>query len=354
MNYRRIGKSGLKVSEVALGSWMTYGAALDREASAACVRAALDAGINFFDTADVYNRGGAETVLGEILSPLMRTELVIATKAYFPMSDDPNDRGLSRKHLFESIHQSLKRLKTDYVDLYQCHRFDPETEVEETLRAMDDLVRQGKILYAGISDTPAWEVSRANMLAELRGWTAFVGLQIKYSLLDRSVERELLPMARTLDLAVTPWDTLGSGILTGKYNRDAATSGRAVLRNRVNERDLAIAAEVIQVAEKIGRTPAQVALNWVRQQQVARSEPEASVGHRGGVIVPLVGAKTRAQLDDNLGCLEFELAPEDLARLDAVSQIELGFPHDFLQQFATSSIVNHRAPHQGALQVPKE
>jgi len=147
-------------------------------------------------------------------------------------------------------------------------------------------------------------------------------------------------MARTLDLAITPWDTLGSGILTGKYNRDSGAEGRAALRGKVSERDFGIAAEVIQVAEKIGRTPAQVALNWVRQ--------------RPGVIVPLVGAKTRAQLDDNLGCLEFELAPEDVARLDAVSKIELGFPHEFLSQFAMSSIVNHRAPHQGALQVPKE
>jgi len=168
------------------------------------------------------------------------------------------------------------------------------------------------------------------MLADLRGWTAFVGLQIKYSLLDRAVERELLPMAKTLDLAVTPWDTLGSGILTGKYNRDAGTEGRAVLRGRkISERDHAIAAEVMQVAEKIGRTPAQVALSWVRG--------------RAGVIVPLVGAKTRAQLDDNLGCLEFELSPEDVARLDDASKIELGFPHEFLQQFASSTVVNHRA-----------
>jgi len=229
----------------------------------------------------------------------------------------------------DAVHASLKRLQTDYIDLYWVHARDFTTPIEEVMRGLDDLVRQGKILYAGVSDTPAWEVSRANMLADLRGWTAFVGLQIKYSLLDRAVERELLPMAKTLDLAVTPWDTLGSGILTGKYNRDAATSGRATLRNRVSERDLAIAAEVIQVAEKIGHTPAQVALNWVRQQP--------------GVIIPLVGAKTRAQLDDNLGCLDFELAAEDVARLDAVSKIELGFPHEFLQQFVTSSIVNHRA-----------
>ena len=259
-------------------------------------------------------------------------------------SRDVNASGNNRKNMMDAVHASLKRLQTDYIDLYWVHARDFTTPIEEVMRGLDDLVRQGKILYAGISDTPAWEVSRANMLAELRGWTAFVGLQIKYSLLDRAVERELLPMARALDIAVTPWDTLGSGILTGKYNRDAKTEGRAALRGRaISERDLAITGEVMQVAEKIGRTPAQVALNWVRQQQASRSEPKASGDHKAGVIVPLVGAKTRAQLDDNLGCLEFEIAPEDLARLDAVSRIELGFPHDFLQMFATTDVVNHRS-----------
>jgi aryl-alcohol dehydrogenase-like predicted oxidoreductase len=166
-------------------------------------------------------------------------------------------------------------------------------------------------------------------LAALRGWTPFVGLQIRYSLLDRAVERELLPMAKALDLAVTPWDTLGSGVLTGKYNRDPAFQGRAALRGRVRERDLGIAGEVVKLAEEIGRTPAQVALAWVRQ--------------RDGVIVPLVGAKTLAQLEDNLGCLEFSLDASQVARLDDASRIELGFPHDFLAQFQTDRIVNHRA-----------
>jgi len=342
MKYRLLGNSGLRVSELALGA-MTFGMpgwGVEKDESRRVYDGFREAGGNFVDTANLYSGGRSETFLGEFLTG-ERERIVLATKyTGATRSRDVNATGNNRKNMMDAVHASLKRLNTDYIDLYWVHARDYTTPIEEVMRGLDDLVRQGKILYAGISDTPAWEVSRANMLAELRGWTAFVGLQIKYSLLDRSVERELLPMARTLDLAVTPWDTLGSGILTGKYNRDAATSGRAVLRNRVGERDLAIAAEVIQVAEKIGRTPAQVALNWVRQQP--------------GVIVPLVGAKTRAQLDDNLGCLEFELAPEDVARLDAVSQIELGFPHDFLQQFATSSIVNHRAPHQNALQVPKD
>jgi aryl-alcohol dehydrogenase-like predicted oxidoreductase len=342
MKYRLLGNSGLRVSELALGA-MTFGMpgwGVEKDESRRVYDGYRETGGNFIDTANLYSGGRSETFLGEFLAE-DRERIVLATKyTGATRTRDINASGNNRKNMMDSVHASLKRLNTDYIDLYWVHARDFTTPIEEVMRGLDDLVRQGKILYAGISDTPAWEVSRANTLAQLRGWTPFVGLQIKYSLLDRAVERELLPMARALDLAVTPWDTLGSGILTGKYNRDAGTEGRATLRNRINDRDLAIAAEVMQVAEKIGRTPAQVALNWVRQ--------------RPGVIVPLVGAKTRAQLDDNLGCLEFELAPEDVARLDAVSKIELGFPHDFLQQFATSSIVNHRAPEQGALQVPKE
>jgi aryl-alcohol dehydrogenase-like predicted oxidoreductase len=230
--------------------------------------------------------------------------------------------------MMDSLHASLKRLRTDYVDLYWVHARDFTTPIEEVMRALDDLVRQGKVLYVGVSDTPAWEVSRANTLAELRGWSAFVGLQIRYSLLDRAVERELLPMAKTLDLTVTPWDTLGSGVLAGKYNDNPAEAGRAKLRGFVSERSLGIAGEVIKVAKELGRTPAQVALAWVRQGQ--------------GVIVPLVGARTLAQIEDNLGCLEFSLEPELKQRLDDASKIELGFPHEFLQQFRPGSVVNHR------------
>jgi aryl-alcohol dehydrogenase-like predicted oxidoreductase len=197
------------------------------------------------------------------------------------------------------------------------------------MRGLDDLVRQGKVLYVGISDTPAWEVARANTLAELRGWSPFVGLQIRYSLLDRAAERELLPMARALDLGVTPWDTLGSGVLTGKYNRDPELRGRAALRGRVRERDLGIAGEVVKLAGEIGRSPAQVALAWVRQGE--------------GVIVPLVGARTKQQLEDNLGCLDLVLTPEQKARLDDASAIELGFPHDFLAQFRSDRIEDHRS-----------
>ncbi|HEX9814907.1 MAG TPA: aldo/keto reductase [Myxococcota bacterium] len=331
MKYRLLGNSGLRVSELALGA-MTFGTAdwgADEAESRRVYDGFREAGGNFIDTANIYSGGLSETFLGEFIAK-ERERIVLATKFTGPTRGrDVNASGNSRKSMMDSVHASLRRLGTDYIDLYWVHMRDFMTPIEEVMRGLDDLVSQGKILYVGISDTPAWEVSRANTLASLRGWTAFVGLQIRYSLLDRAVERELLPMAKALDLAVTPWDTLGSGILTGKYNRETGTEGRAALRGRVKDRDLTITAEVMKVAEKIGRTPAQVALAWVRQGP--------------GNIIPLVGAKTRLQLDDNLGCLEFELDPADKSALDEASHIDLGFPHDFLAQFKTDKILDHRA-----------
>jgi aryl-alcohol dehydrogenase-like predicted oxidoreductase len=331
MKYKLLGHSGLRVSELALGA-MTFGTAdwgADQKESRRVYDGFREAGGNFIDTANIYSGGRSETFLGEFIAE-ERERIVLATKYTGPTRGrDVNASGNSRKSMMDSVHASLRRLGTDYIDLYWVHMRDFMTPIEEVMRGLDDLVAQGKVLYVGISDTPAWEVARANTLASLRGWTSFVGLQIRYSLLDRAVERELLPMAKALDLAVTPWDTLGSGILTGKYNREAGTQGRAALRGRVKDRDLTIAAEVVKIAEKIGRTPAQVALAWVRQGQ--------------GVVIPIVGAKTRLQLDDNLGCLDFALEPADKAALDEASHIELGFPHDFLAQFKTDKIIDHRA-----------
>jgi aryl-alcohol dehydrogenase-like predicted oxidoreductase len=307
----------------------TQGWGADKDESRRVYEGFREAGGNFIDTANIYSGGTSETFLGEFLAS-DRERIVLATKfTGATRSRDVNAAGNNRKNMMDSVHASLRRLRTDYIDLYWVHARDFTTPIEEVMRALDDLVRQGKVLYVGVSDTPAWEVARANTLAELRGWSAFVGLQIRYSLLDRAVERELLPMAKALDLAVTPWDVLGSGVLAGKYNNNnPAEAGRAKLRGFVSERSLGIAGEVIKVAQELGRTPAQVALNWVRQGQ--------------GVIVPLVGARTRAQLDDNLGCLEFSLPPEVKQRLDDASKIELGFPHEFLQQFRGGSVVNHR------------
>jgi len=331
MKYRLMGKSGLRVSELALGA-MTFGTkdwGADKDESRRVYEGFREAGGNFIDTANIYSGGTSETFLGEFLGA-DRERTVLATKyTGATRARDVNAAGNNRKNMMDSVHASLKRLRTDYIDLYWVHARDFMTPIEEVMRGLDDLVRQGKVLYVGVSDTPAWEVSRANTLAELRGWSAFVGLQIRYSLLDRAVERELLPMARALDLTVTPWDVLGSGVLAGKYNNNPAEAGRAKLRGAVSERSLGIAGEVIKVARELGKSPAQVALNWVRQGQ--------------GVIVPLVGARTRAQLEDNLGCLEFSLTPEVKQRLDDASKIELGFPHEFLQQFKPGSVVNHRA-----------
>ncbi len=331
MKYRLMGNSGLRVSELALGA-MTFGTegwGVEAEESRKVYDGFREAGGNFIDTANIYSRGRSEEFLGEFMKG-DRDRIVLATKFTGPTRGrDINASGNSRKNMMDSVHASLKRLQTDYIDLYWVHARDFTTPVEEMMRGLDDLVRMGKVLYVGISDTPAWEVARANTLADLRGWSPFVGLQIRYSLLDRAVERDLLPMARALDLSVTPWDTLGSGILTGKYNRDAETHGRATMRGRVRERDLGIAGEVMKVAEELGRTPAQVALNWVRQGE--------------GVIVPLVGARTREQLDDNLGCLEFTLSAAHKQRLDEASKIELGFPHDFLKQMVPRVVDDHHA-----------
>jgi aryl-alcohol dehydrogenase-like predicted oxidoreductase len=261
-----------------------------------------------------------------------RERIVLATKyTGVTRSRDVNASGNSRKNMMDSVHASLRRLNTDYIDLYWVHARDYLTPIEEVMRGLDDLVRQGKVLYVGVSDTPAWVVSQANTIAAFRGWSSFVGLQIRYSLVDRTVERELLPMARAMDLAVTPWGVVGSGVLTGKYNQDRDTEGRAKRREMITDRSLSIAAEVVSVAREIGATPSQVAIAWARQGE--------------GNIIPLVGARTVAQLDDNLGCLGITLDEAQKARLDEVSAISVGFPHDMLRPQAEAvarRLDNHR------------
>jgi aryl-alcohol dehydrogenase-like predicted oxidoreductase len=334
MRYKLLGRSGLRVSELALGA-MTFGTetgiGVDKAESRRVYDAFRDAGGNFIDSANVYNRGTSESFLGEFMAG-DRERVVLATKYTGAMRGrDINAAGNSRKNMMDSVHASLKRLNTDYIDLYWVHAWDPLTPIDEVMRGLDDLVRQGKVLYVGVSDTPAWVVSQANTLAELRGWSRFVGLQIRYSLVDRSVERELLPMSRALDLGVTPWGILASGILSGKYNRDPDTPGRANTRGQISDRSLRIAAEVIAVAEETGATPTQVAIRWVMQGPA--------------VMVPLVGARTVDQLQENLGVLDVQLGDEQRARLNDVSAIDPGFPHDMLQRQAgqrTSRIHNHR------------
>jgi aryl-alcohol dehydrogenase-like predicted oxidoreductase len=246
----------------------------------------------------------------------------VATKFTNAMpGTDPNAAGNQRKNMMRAVEASLKRLQTEYIDLYWLHIWDKITPLEEVMRAFDDLVRQGKILHPGISDMAAWAVARANTLAELRGWTPFVGLQIEYSLIERTVERELIPMSEALGLGVTAWSPLAGGVLTGKYAEGKAEAdarmNNEMMKNfqRVDERARAIVAQVQAVAKEVGRSPAQVALAWLRQRPVP--------------VIPIVGARRLPQFKDNLACLDLSLSSEQVRRLDAVSRVELGFPHDF-------------------------
>jgi aryl-alcohol dehydrogenase-like predicted oxidoreductase len=277
------------------------------------------AGGNFIDTADVYTNGTSEKLVGELVAG-DRERFVLATKYTNSMpGNDPNAAGNHRKNMLQSLEASLKRLKVDYVDIFWLHAWDFTTPVEEIMRAFDDMIRAGKALYIGVSDTPAWIVSQANTLAELRGWSRFIALQVEYSLVERTSERELIPMAQALKLGVTAWSPLGSGLLTGKYNqstdRDLERRLDKVAFKEIDDNNYSIAREVDRVAGEIGTHPAQVALNWVRQQKV----------------IPIVGARTVDQMQQNLACLGFRLDAAQMERLNKISQVALGFPHDFLK-----------------------
>lgn len=319
MRYKLFGRSGLRVSELALGT-MTFGTewgwGSDYDMSKRVFDAYANAGGNFLDTANRYTEGTSEKWLGEFIGT-ERDHFVLATKyTLYDRKNDPNFLGNHRKNLMRSVEVSLKRLGTDFIDLLWVHAWDFTTPVDEVMRSLDDLVRQGKVHYIGISDTPAWIVSQANTLADLRCWTAFAGLQIEYSLIERTPERDLLPMAKAFDLAITNWAALGSGVLTGKYlNKE---TGRLKENSiKLTDKNQQIAQEVVNIAEELGVSPAQVALNWTRQQ-------------RNQVVIPIIGASKLSQLEDNLACVNFELGKEYLERLNQASAIDLGFPHEFL------------------------
>ena len=322
MRYRLLGRSGLRVSELCLGT-MTFGEnwgwGASREESRRIFDCFVAAGGNFIDTANNYTDGTSEEYVGECVGR-ERERFVVATEyTLTSRRDDPNGGGNSRKNMVQSLEASLQRLKMEYVDLFWLHMWDGMTPVEEVLRGLDDLVRACKVLYVGLSGTPAWVVARAVTLAELRGWARPVALQRPYSLGSRDLERELLPMARALDLGVTGWAPLAGGELTGKYNRDGADDEpRRYRREEVAGARLRLAEVVGQIAAEIGRTPAQVALNWVRQQQ------------ERALIIPIVGVRTAAQMHENLGCLDFALTPEQVRRLEEAAPIQLGFPQRFL------------------------
>ena len=318
MRYKLLGRSGLRVSELCLGT-MTFGEdwgwGASKEESRRIYDAFLAAGGNFIDTANLYTNGTSENFLGEFIGS-DRGRIVLATKYTNAMPGaDPNAAGNHRKSMVQAVEASLKRLKTDYIDLYWLHIWDFLTPIDEVMRAFDDLVRAGKILYAGISDAPAWVVSRANTMAELRGWTSFIGLQIEYSLIQRAPERELLPMARELEIGVTAWAPLASGVLTGKYTAAEHQQPKRLQDAKLDERKQRIVDAVQVIASESGYSAAQVAINWVRQQS--------------GVVIPIIGARNLKQAQDNLDALKFKLTADHLKRLTEASAIELGFPHDF-------------------------
>jgi aryl-alcohol dehydrogenase-like predicted oxidoreductase len=323
MKYRLLGNSGLRVSEVSLGT-MTFGEdwgwGSAKDESRKVYDAYRAAGGNFIDTANMYTNGSSENLVGEFIHD-HRQSVVLATKyTNASAGSDPNAAGNHRKSMVQAIEASLRRLKTDYIDLYWLHNWDQMTPAEEVMRAFDDLVSQGKVLYIGISDAPAWWIAHANTLAELRGWTQFIGLQIEYSLLERTVERELIPMAKAFQLGLVAWSPLAGGVLSGKYHSNSKTEGRYstdMMKGflHAGERPDRIVAALQKVSQQVGRSPAQVALAWLRYRDIP--------------VIPIVGARRVSQLQDNLASLELELTREQISALDEASAIEMGFPHDF-------------------------
>ena len=323
MRYKLFGRSGLRVSEVCLGT-MTFGndwragLGTDRATSRAIFDVFAEAGGNFIDTAHLYSYAGlnGEDLVGEFICA-DRDHFVVSTKYALSRGDELVRSGSSRKNMMRCVEESLKRLKSDYIDIYWLHVWDGSTPIDEILRGFDDLVSAGKVHYIAISDTPAWQISRAVTLAELRGWSRFCGVQVEYNLLERTAERELLPMAAELGLAVCAWSPLAGGKLSGKYVGESSGGGRHSDKS-VPERERSLLRVVIETAQKMGCTPSQVALAAMRQ-----------MGNYSCVI-PILGARTSSQMLENLGSLDVEIGSEYLRRLEEESSIELGFPHTVL------------------------
>ncbi|UCC64355.1 MAG: aldo/keto reductase [Anaerolineae bacterium] len=329
MNYRFLGKTGLKVSELCLGA-MTFGRESSEELSYRMLDRFVEAGGNFIDTADVYSRGVSEEILGRWLKGKPRDDFVIATKVRGAMGDGPNDVGLSRKHILSAVEASLRRLGTDYIDLYQVHVWDSATPLEETLSTLDGLVKSGQVRYIGASNHTGWQLQKAIDIGRQRGWETFVCLQPLYNLLDRELEWELIPVCQNEGLGIITWSPLRGGWLSGKFRRGmtappedtrvktAEEQGWSEAWSKYNtERTWRIIDELFAVAEEVGKTPAQVALNWVL--------------HRPGVTAPIVGARKMEHLEDNLGAAGWSLSEEHTARLNKVSEKELPYPYAFIR-----------------------
>jgi voltage-dependent potassium channel beta subunit len=311
MGHRRVGTSGLVVSEVALGGWLTWGASVTDDSARACIRTAIEHGVTFLDTADVYAAGKAESLLGSVIRDYKRSDLVIATKAYFRMSDNPNDRGLSRKHLFESLHKSLGRLGTDYVDIFQCHRFDPDVPVAETVRAMDDLIRQGKALYWGVSMWSAEQLREAIRIADATGASRPISNQPEYNLLERSIEESVMPFCEREGIGQVVFSPLAEGLLTGKYagghvpegSRGASETWGRFVRDIMTPGNHAIVARLAAIAADAGMPLALLALAWILRQK--------------NVASVIVGASRPEQIRENVRAAGVRLEAPLLREIDA-------------------------------------
>ncbi|WP_462411486.1 aldo/keto reductase family protein [Neobacillus sp. Marseille-QA0830] len=312
MQYRRLGNTGLKVSEISLGSWLTYGGYVEEQNATASIDKAYELGINFFDTANVYMRGEAEIVVGKALNKYQRDSYVLATKVFGVMGEGPNDRGLSRKHIIEQCHASLKRLNTDYVDLYYCHRFDKETPLEETLRALDDLVRQGKVLYVGVSEWTAEQMTEAIHLADKKLLDRIVVNQPQYSMLERYIEKEVIPVSEKHGIGQVVWSPLAQGVLTGKYKKGekAPEGSRAAQENLkgmirlLTDENLDKVEQLKVVAEDHNLSLSTLALAWILRQP--------------NVSSALVGASRPEQLEENVKASGVKLSDETLARIEDI------------------------------------
>jgi aryl-alcohol dehydrogenase-like predicted oxidoreductase len=311
MEYRRLGRAGVRVSAISLGSWLTYGGAVEDRTAIACLHRAYDLGINFFDTANQYRRGGAEEVVGRALKDVPRDSYVLATKVFFPMGEGPNDRGLSRKHVMEQCHASLRRLGMDYIDLYQCHRYDPETPLEETLRALDDLVMQGKVLYVGVSEWSATQIADAVYVARALNLDRIVSNQPIYNLLQRYVEREIIPLCEREGIGQVVFSPLAQGVLTGKYRpgqppeqgtRAADPESNMFMYNLMKDETLAAVQRLQGVAAEAGYSLAQLALAWVLRQP--------------NVSTAITGASRPQQVDENVRAADITLPDDLLQRID--------------------------------------
>jgi aryl-alcohol dehydrogenase-like predicted oxidoreductase len=330
MHYRQMGKTGLRVSELCLGA-MTFGRETTEEDSFKILDRFVEAGGNFIDTADVYSDGKSEEILGRWLKGKNRDDFIIATKVRFRTGPGSNDIGLSRKHIMAGVENSLRRLGTDYIDIYQIHRWDRVTPIEETLSALNALVQAGKVRYLGASNVAGYQLQKAIDMSHINGWEPFTCLQPLYNLLDRSIEWELLPVCRAEGVGIIPWSPLRGGWLSGKYKRgmSAPPAGTRIedagknnwgesWSNYANDRTWDVLDALLAVAQETGKTPAQVALNWV--------------SNRPGVTSPIIGVRTMAHLEDNLGAAGWTLSSEQTARLDQSSDRPLPYPYDLLSE----------------------